>query len=92
MANNEVNAPNYTQWENHFKNMALGKLDSSKKVIVVSKDQIGSGATIQLVSPAQQVDAMAKGKVERTIKRKASGQTLHSVQRQARGKNIKRRR
>ena len=98
----EVNTPNYTQWENHFKDMSKGKLKSNGKLMVVHKPQSGGGSSIQLVSPVQQVDAMAKGKVKairrkyvqkrKLIKRKRSSKKTQSTPKRRRVKVAKRKR
>ncbi len=98
----EVNSPNYTQWEYHFKNMAQGKLKSNGKLMVVDKPQSGGGSTIQLVSPAEQIDAMAREKVKairrkyvqkrKVIKRKGSSKKTQSTPKHRRVKVAKRKR
>ncbi len=97
----EVNAPNYSQWQNHFKDMAQGKLKPSN-IMIVNKSQEGSGSSIQLVSPAEQIDAMARAKVQtieeqkrkptKAIKRKVSHSTSHSVSKRRKTKVVKRKR
>ncbi len=99
----KVNAPNFSQWENHFKNMAQGKLKLSN-IMIVNKHQQGSGSSIQLVTPAEQIDAMARAKVKTkeepkssksrkiTIKRKTSNEKSHSESNHRKVKVIKRKR
>ena len=97
----EIHAPNYSQWQNHFKNTAQGKLKPNN-IMVINKHQQGNGSSIQLVSPAEQIDAMAraqvhtkkkaKRKTRKVIKRKVSKRRSHSVSKRRKTKVVKRKR
>ena len=82
----EINAPNYSHWEKHFKDMVHGKVHSNGRIYVVNKQDMSGGSGIQLVSPAQQIDAMAEAKLKKAIKRKKPASKAHSVKKRAKGK------
>lgn len=82
----ELNAPNYSHWEKHFKDMVHGKVHSNGRIYVVQKQDMTGGSGIQLVSPAQQIDGMAEAKVKRVIKRKKPASKPQSVKKRAKGK------
>lgn len=78
----------YEKWKKHYTSMIEGKVSPNRNIYVVN-DNNQSGQGLRIVSPAAQIDTMARAIVRKAIKPRKKKTNSQSRARRRRGRIIK---